>query len=57
MELERELIVHLDASLLAANGCSRKSLGLMVLSRGTRQGLWPKVILKKRVKTSLILIH
>ena len=36
---------------------SRKSLGLMVLSRGTRQGLWPRVILKRKVSISLILIH
>ena len=40
-----------------ANGCSGKSLGLMVLSRGTRQGLWPRVILKRKVRISLILIH
>jgi hypothetical protein len=40
-----------------ANRCSRKSLGLMVLLRGTRQGLWPRVIPRKKVKISSILIH
>ena len=41
-------------------GCKwvfKKSLGLMVILRGTRQGLWPRVIPKKKVKISSILIH
>ena len=42
---------------IGCNGCLRKSLGLMVLSKGTRQGLWPRVILKWKVRISLILIH
>ena len=42
---------------IGCNGYSGKSLGLMVLSRGTRQDLWPRVILKRKVRISLILIH
>ena len=41
-------------------GCKwvfKKSLGLMVLLRDTRQGLQPRVIHRKKVKISLILIH
>jgi len=41
-------------------GCKwvfKKNLGLMVQLRGTRQGLWLRVIPKKKVKISLILIH
>jgi hypothetical protein len=36
MELGKSLNVHMGANLLDVNGCSRKSLGLMVLLRGTR---------------------
>jgi hypothetical protein len=34
-------------NLLDVNGCSKKSLGLMVQLRGTRQDLWPRVIPKR----------
>src|SRR5438034_11184172 len=57
MELGRSLIVLMDANLYDVSGCSRRSLGLMVLLRSTRRGLWPRVIPKKKVKTSLILTH
>ena len=40
-------------NLYVANGYSRKSLGLMVQLRGTRHGLWPKDIPKRRVEISL----
>ena len=35
------------ANLRVVNGRSRRSLGLMVLLRSTRLGLWPKVTQKK----------
>jgi hypothetical protein len=35
----------------------KKSLGKMVLLISTRQGLWPRVIPKRKTKISLILIH
>jgi hypothetical protein len=38
------------------NGCSRKRLGLMVLMKSTRQGLWQGLYLKK-VKIDFIPIH
>jgi hypothetical protein len=41
-------------------GCKwviKRSLGLMVLLISTRQGLWPRVIPKKKVKIFSILIH
>jgi hypothetical protein len=35
----------------------KKNLGLMVQLIGTRQCLWPRVIPRKKVKISSILIH
>ena len=45
------------SNLWVANGCSRRSLGLMVLLRSTRLGLWPKVTHKKKAETSLTRTH
>ena len=42
---------------IGCNWVFKKSLGLMVLLRDIRQGLWPRVIPRKKVKISLILIH
>jgi hypothetical protein len=39
MELGRSLSVLMGLSPLEVNGCSRKSLGLMVLLKGTRRDL------------------
>jgi hypothetical protein len=41
-------------------GCKwvfKKSLGQMIQLISTRQGLWPRVILKRKANISLILIH
>jgi hypothetical protein len=40
-----------------ANGCSKRSLCLMVLLISTRLDLWPRVTPKRKEKTSLILTH
>ena len=45
------------ANMWVANGCSRRSLGLMVLLRSTRLGLWPKVTHKKKANIFLTHIH
>jgi hypothetical protein len=57
MELGRSLNVLVDVNRLDASGCSRKSLGQMVLLKSTRLDLWPRVIPKKKKKISLTLIH
>jgi hypothetical protein len=57
MELGRLLIVLTGVNLWDVNGCSTKSLGLIVLLRRTRRGLWLRVIPRKKVKIILILIH
>ena len=44
-------------NLWVVNGCSRRSLGLMVLLRSKRLGLWPKITHKKKAKTSLTHTH
>jgi hypothetical protein len=53
----RLLIVLSNANLWDGNGCSEKILGLMVLLKSTRQGLWPRVIPRKKANIILILIH
>ena len=45
------------ANLWVVNGCSRRSLGLIVLLRSTRLGFWPKVTHKRKAKTSLTHTH
>ena len=57
MELGRSLNVLVDVNRLDASGCSRKSLGQMILLKSTRLGLWPRIIPKKKEKISLTLIH
>jgi hypothetical protein len=57
MELGRLLIILTGVNLWDVNGCSRKSLGLIVLLRRTRRGLWLKVIPRKKAKIISILIH
>jgi hypothetical protein len=51
------LINHMVANPLVASGCSKRRLDLMVLLISTRQGLWLRVIPRKKVKVSLTLIH
>jgi hypothetical protein len=43
--------------LIVISGCSKISLGLTVLLTSTRLDLWLRVILKRKAKISLILIH
>jgi hypothetical protein len=57
MELGSWLIDHMVVKPWVISGCSKRSLGQMVLLISTRQGLWPRVIPKRNVKISLILIH
>jgi len=57
MELGKLLNILMGVTYRIQKKYSRKSLGLMVLLRGTRKCLWPRVIPRKKVKISLILIH
>ena len=45
------------ANLWVTNGCLRRNLGLIVLLRNTRLGLWLKVAHKKKAKTFLTRTH
>jgi hypothetical protein len=57
MVLGSWLIEHMVANLWVANECFKRSLSLMVLLIRKRQGLWSRVIPKKKVKISLILTY
>jgi hypothetical protein len=57
MELGSWLINHMVVNPWVVSGCLKRSLDLMVLLTSTRQGLWPRVIPKRKTKISLILIH
>jgi hypothetical protein len=57
MALERLLNVLMGANPWDVNGCSKISLGLMVLLISTRLDLWPRVTPKRKEKTSSILTH
>jgi hypothetical protein len=43
--------------LWVVSGCSKIRLCQMVLLISTRQGLWPRVIPKRKANISLMLIH
>ena len=53
----RSLNVLMVANHWDVSGCSKRSLGLTVLLKSTRLGLWPRVIPRKKKKISSILIH
>jgi hypothetical protein len=57
MALGRLLNVLTGANPCDVNGCSKRSLGWMVLFISTRIDLWPRVTPKRKEKTSLILTH
>jgi hypothetical protein len=57
MALGRLLNVLTGANPWDVNGCSKRSLGLMVLLISTRLDLWPRVTPKRKENTSLILTH
>jgi hypothetical protein len=52
----KSLIDPMDVNMWVVSGCLKRSSSLMVQLRSTRLGLWLKAILKKKEKTSLILI-
>jgi hypothetical protein len=57
MELGSWLTDHMVINPWVVSRCSKRSLGQMVLLISTRQGLWPRVIPKRKAKIYLILIH
>jgi hypothetical protein len=57
MELGSYLNYHSVVNQLVVSGCSKRSLGLMVLLTSTWLDRWLKVILKRKANISLILIH
>jgi hypothetical protein len=57
MKLESGLIDHMVVNQWVASGCLKRSVGVMVLLISIRQGLWSRVIPKRKMKISLILIH
>jgi hypothetical protein len=57
MKLGSWLTDHMVVNMWVVSGCLKRSLSQMVLLTSTRQGLWSRVILKRKVKIYLILIH
>jgi hypothetical protein len=57
MEHESWLIDYMVVNPWVVSGCSKRSLGQMVLLISIRQDLWPRIIPKRKAKISLILIY
>jgi hypothetical protein len=53
MKLESGLIDHMVVNQWVASGCLKRSIDVISI----RQGLWSRVIPKRKAKISLILIH